>query len=160
MTQAHAGVRTSPEAARDRLIVALDVPRVTEAIAIAEELGDIVSFYKIGPHLLLDPELHSLFRRLKSGGKNVFLDCKLFDIPATVAGAGCRQSWCEIHHGCRPAADNQGRRKSKTWLIFANLGRYTAYLYGSKRFATRIPKQRITRRFHTCTRQICRRERL
>ncbi len=87
MTQAHAGVRTSPEAARNRLIVALDVPRVTEAIAIAEELGDIVSFYKIGPHLLLDPELHSLFRRLKSGGKNVFLDCKLFDIPATVAGA-------------------------------------------------------------------------
>jgi orotidine-5'-phosphate decarboxylase len=73
--------------ARDRLIVALDVGEVSEAKAIVQELGETVSFYKIGPHLLLDPQLHDLFGHLKVNCKNVFLDFKVFDIPATVEGA-------------------------------------------------------------------------
>ncbi len=73
--------------ARDRLIVALDVGSVGEAKRIVQELDDAVSFYKIGPHLLLDPELHSLLRYLKAELKAVFLDLKVFDIPTTVEGA-------------------------------------------------------------------------
>ncbi|MBV8736085.1 MAG: orotidine-5'-phosphate decarboxylase [Alphaproteobacteria bacterium] len=73
--------------ARDRLIVALDVGSVREAKGIVQELDDTVSFYKIGPHLLLDPELHDLLRHLKAESKAVFLDLKVFDIPATVEGA-------------------------------------------------------------------------
>lgn len=73
--------------ARDRLIVALDVNSVDEANAIVGELDDTITFYKIGLHLLLDPQLHHLFGRLKDDAKNVFLDFKAFDIPATVEGA-------------------------------------------------------------------------
>jgi len=73
--------------ARDRLIVALDVSSVDEAEIIVRELGDTVSFYKIGLHLLLDRRLHDLLGHLKAESKNIFLDFKAFDIPATVEGA-------------------------------------------------------------------------
>jgi orotidine-5'-phosphate decarboxylase len=76
-----------PVRARRKLIVALDVDTANEAKAIVRELDDAVSFYKIGPHLLLDPELHGLVRYLKEQSKDIFLDFKAFDIPATVEGA-------------------------------------------------------------------------
>jgi orotidine-5'-phosphate decarboxylase len=87
MASAVSQKRGDPLSARDRLIVALDVPTVRDAEDIVRELDNIVSFYKIGPHLLLDPDLHSLFRHLKTKGKDIFLDFKIFDIPATVEGA-------------------------------------------------------------------------
>jgi orotidine-5'-phosphate decarboxylase len=74
-------------AARDRLIVALDVGSVDEALTIIGQLGDAVAFYKVGWHLILDPDLHTLLQHLKARDKNIFLDCKAFDIPATVEGA-------------------------------------------------------------------------
>ena len=40
---------------RDRLIVGLDVPDVIAAEKIVEELGDTVSFYKIGYQLVFSP---------------------------------------------------------------------------------------------------------
>jgi orotidine-5'-phosphate decarboxylase len=81
-----AGDRPSPSA-KERLIVALDVATVDEALRLIDQLGDAVSFYKIGLHLQLAPELHALVTRLRSAGKKVFLDFKYIDIPATVAGA-------------------------------------------------------------------------
>ena len=36
----------------DRLIVALDVPNALAGLALAEKLGDAVSFYKIGLGML------------------------------------------------------------------------------------------------------------
>ena len=36
----------------DRLIVALDVPNAVQGLALAEKLGDAVSFYKIGLGML------------------------------------------------------------------------------------------------------------
>ena len=36
----------------DRLIVAIDVPNAVEALALADRLGDAVSFYKIGLGML------------------------------------------------------------------------------------------------------------
>ncbi len=37
---------------RDQLIVGLDVPTVAEAEKVVEELGDAVTFYKIGYQLV------------------------------------------------------------------------------------------------------------
>lgn len=70
----------------DRLIVGLDVPNALEALQIAEKLGDSVSFYKIGLGMLTGGGL-ALANELTEAGKRVFLDMKLFDIPATVERA-------------------------------------------------------------------------
>ncbi|WP_300542589.1 orotidine-5'-phosphate decarboxylase [Maricaulis sp.] len=69
-----------------RLIVALDTPTTDEAWAITEAIGDAVSFYKIGLQLLPVGGM-ALGKRLKQAGKDVFLDFKLHDIPATVEKA-------------------------------------------------------------------------
>lgn len=84
LTRPHAHVQSL--SARERLIVALDVATTEEAKLIINQLGNTVSFYKIGLHLQLAPELHSIFSKLKEEGKNVFLDFKYIDIPATVSG--------------------------------------------------------------------------
>lgn len=70
--------------ARDRLIVALDVPNVREAEAMVERLGDTVSFYKIGYQLAFADGL-GFAEQLVKAGKQVFLDLKLHDIGNTVA---------------------------------------------------------------------------
>ena len=70
--------------ARDRLIVALDVPSVKDAETIVGTLGDAVSFYKIGYQLAFAGGL-SLTQTLTRSGKRVFLDLKLHDIGNTVA---------------------------------------------------------------------------
>jgi orotidine-5'-phosphate decarboxylase len=79
--------RSHTFAAKEKLIVALDVTSVKEARAIVDELQDSVSFYKIGLHLQLDPDLPALFVRLLQEQKRIFLDFKFIDIPATVEGA-------------------------------------------------------------------------
>ncbi|HKL64194.1 MAG TPA: orotidine 5'-phosphate decarboxylase / HUMPS family protein, partial [Woeseiaceae bacterium] len=71
-------------AARDRLIFALDVPDVDAARRLAGELGDSVSFYKIGLELAMSGGYFELADWLIERDKKVFLDVKLFDVPATV----------------------------------------------------------------------------
>jgi orotidine-5'-phosphate decarboxylase len=73
-------------AARDRLIVALDVESVDAARALVATLGDAVSFYKIGMELAYGGGL-ALAQELKDAGKRVFIDLKLHDIGATVERA-------------------------------------------------------------------------
>ena len=71
-----------------RLIVGLDVPSVGKARQIVDELGDAVSFYKIGHQLAFAPEAENglhLARQLVDEGKQVFLDLKLLDIDNTVS---------------------------------------------------------------------------
>ena len=70
---------------QDRLIVALDVPSVDEARRLVARLGSTVRFYKVGLWLLFDPLVHALIDELVRGGKRVFLDYKMYDIPETVA---------------------------------------------------------------------------
>lgn len=72
--------------ARDRLIVALDLPTVAVARAMVDRLGDEVSFYKIGLELAYGGGL-PLADELIAAGKKVFLDLKLHDIPITVSRA-------------------------------------------------------------------------
>ena len=71
-------------AAKDRLIVALDLPSVAEAEALIARLGDSVSFYKIGYQLGYAGGL-PLAQQLAKSGKKVFIDFKLHDIGNTVA---------------------------------------------------------------------------
>lgn len=71
----------------DRLILALDVPHAPAGLALAEQLGDAMSFYKIGLGMLTGGGL-ALANELKSEhGKRIFLDMKLFDISATIEAA-------------------------------------------------------------------------
>nr|WP_319391322.1 orotidine-5'-phosphate decarboxylase [uncultured Cohaesibacter sp.] len=68
---------------RDRLIVPLDVPSVDEARAIIADLGETVSFYKIGYQLGYAGGF-DLARELIAEGKDVFMDLKLLDIDNTI----------------------------------------------------------------------------
>lgn len=77
------------DAARDKLIVALDFATPREARALVSSLGETVRFYKIGLELAYGGGL-SFAQDLIKDGKHVFLDLKLHDIPATVSRA-CAQ---------------------------------------------------------------------
>src|SRR6266436_3798777 len=70
--------------ARERLIVALDVPSVAAAEKMVDRLGDAVAFYKIGYQLAFAGGL-PFAETLVRANKRVFLDLKLHDIGNTVA---------------------------------------------------------------------------
>ena len=72
---------------KDRLIVALDVPEADRAKQLVNELGDGVSFYKIGMELMMTGDYFDLLDWLVEKDKKVFVDLKLFDVPATVSKA-------------------------------------------------------------------------
>jgi orotidine-5'-phosphate decarboxylase len=70
----------------DRVIVALDVPSIRDAEMLVEQLGDSITFYKIGMELAYIGGI-PLGERLIRAGKKVFFDLKLHDIPNTVERA-------------------------------------------------------------------------
>ena len=72
--------------ARERLIVALDVPGYETAIEMDERLGKDVLWVKVGLELFT-AEGPRVVQALCDRGRKVFLDLKLHDIPNTVAGA-------------------------------------------------------------------------
>ncbi|QAX27986.1 orotidine-5'-phosphate decarboxylase [Leisingera sp. NJS204] len=78
---------THPPRADDRLIVAMDVPDALNGLKLAEQLGDAVSFYKIGLGMLTGGGLALANELKQEHGKRIFLDMKLFDIGATVENA-------------------------------------------------------------------------
>jgi orotidine-5'-phosphate decarboxylase len=69
--------------ARERLIVALDLPSVDAAEKMVARLGESVLFYKIGYQLIFTGGL-PFAAGLIAAGKQVFLDLKLHDIGNTV----------------------------------------------------------------------------
>jgi orotidine-5'-phosphate decarboxylase len=70
-------------AAKDRLIVPLDLPSPEAAEAMVARLGDSVTFYKIGYQLAYAGGL-PLIGKLADQGKKVFADLKMHDISNTV----------------------------------------------------------------------------
>ena len=72
--------------AKDRLIVALDVPSAAEARACLVCLGSSCRWVKVGMELYY-AEGNAFVQELRGLGYEVFLDLKLHDIPNTVAGA-------------------------------------------------------------------------
>lgn len=68
------------------VIVALDFDSADAARELVEQLGDLVSFYKVGLELYAAAGM-SFVRELVERGKDVFLDLKLYDIGETVRRA-------------------------------------------------------------------------
>lgn len=73
---------------KERIIVALDVPNLREALGWVKRLRGEVAAFKIGSQLFT-AEGPRAVERVVGLGKRVFLDLKFHDIPNTVAGA-CR----------------------------------------------------------------------
>ena len=100
----------------DRLIFAMDVPDCDKARSLADELGDAVTFYKIGLELMMSGGYFELLDWMLGRDKKVFCDLKFFDIPATV-GSAVRQlkdrgaSFVTVHGNqsiMEAAAENKG----------------------------------------------------
>lgn len=101
---------------KDRLIFAMDVPDCDRARELADELGDAVTFYKIGLELMMSGGYFELLDWMLARDKKVFADLKFFDIPATV-GSAVRQlkdrgaSFVTVHGNqsiMEAAAENKG----------------------------------------------------
>ena len=95
------------ELARERLIVALDVPDARAAMRIVAELEGTCKWFKVGLELFV-AEGPGVLEPLVGRGHNVFLDLKLHDIPNTVAGAvksaaGLGVRMLTVHAGGGPA---------------------------------------------------------
>ncbi len=71
----------------ERLICALDVPDYASAIALVDELGDSVHFYKLGLELFVAEDYRKLVKELKERNKKLFIDMKFYDVPRTVGAA-------------------------------------------------------------------------
>ncbi len=127
MTTAPAAQRIAPdmfERAREKLIVALDYWDINDAIRLVENLGDEVSFYKIGLGLQLAGG-DRLAQSLIAQGKRVFLDYKYLDIEETVKTAVRRAAEFGVDfltvHGVggvlRAAAEGRGSSRLKILCV-------------------------------------------
>jgi orotidine-5'-phosphate decarboxylase len=76
--------------ARERLIVALDLPDVETASAMVEELHEFTDFFKVGLSLQLASGVEGLIQSLLDDRKKLFLDYKYYDIPETLTKAVSR----------------------------------------------------------------------
>jgi orotidine-5'-phosphate decarboxylase len=109
--------------ARDRLILALDVPSAEEAERLMNRVGEGVRFVKIGLELYTaaGPDI---VRRALANGKRVFLDLKFLDIEETVRRATARVAdlgveFLTVHanrKAMRAAVEGRGERRDGTGL--------------------------------------------
>jgi len=108
--------------AREKLIIALDYWDINDAIKVVEDLGDEVSFYKVGLGLQLAGG-DSLAKSLIQQGKRVFLDYKYLDIEETIKTAVKRAAELGVTfltvHGVRGIlrAAVEGRGDSRLKLL-------------------------------------------
>jgi orotidine-5'-phosphate decarboxylase len=71
--------------AKNKIIVALDVPTIAEATALIDELSPYVGGFKVGLELINNCGVTDIFEIAKK--ERLFFDGKFHDIPNTVAGA-------------------------------------------------------------------------
>lgn len=117
---------------KDRLIFALDVPGAAAAREMVSQLGDAISFYKIGLQLFMSGDYFELANELKKLGKKVFVDLKFFDVPETVRLAvralrnrGCAD-FCTVHGNdgiLKAAAGEKGDMKVLAVTALTSLDR-------------------------------------
>lgn len=74
-------------AAKDKLIVALDVDSSSRAFELFDALREVAGMFKIGSQLFTTAG-PDIVRKIVSRGGRIFLDLKFHDIPNTVAAAG------------------------------------------------------------------------
>ena len=70
-----------------RLIVALDFPSTDDARRLVAQLDHSVNFYKVGLELFMAGGYFEFVDELAAAGKQIFVDLKFFDVPATVGRA-------------------------------------------------------------------------
>ena len=111
--------------ARDRLIIALDVPGAREAREVTENLDGVARFFKIGLALQIAPGVEELIQHLIRAGKRVFLDYKYYDVPETLRKAVSRAastgvSFLTIHGPAaliRGAVEGRGSSDMKLFAV-------------------------------------------
>ena len=67
--------------------MALDAPGIDDAKSLVTDIGDAVSFYKLGLELCMSGGYFELVDWLTRQNKAIFVDLKFFDIPHTVGKA-------------------------------------------------------------------------
>lgn len=101
---------------RDRLIFALDVPEAGQARELVAQLGDSVSFYKLGLELMMTGDYFELIDWLLARDKKVFADLKFFDVPATVGRSVARLASRGVHfatvHGNQAIMESAAANKA------------------------------------------------
>lgn len=108
---------------KDRLIFAMDVPDCDRARKLADELGNAVTFYKIGLELMMSGGYFELLDWFLERDKKVFADLKFFDIPATV-GSAVRQlkdrgATCVTVHGNQSIMEAAAANKGDSLKVLA-----------------------------------------
>jgi orotidine-5'-phosphate decarboxylase len=111
--------------AKDRLIVALDLPSVGSAQRMVDQLEGAARFFKVGLTLQMAPGAEGFVRDLIGSGKKVFLDYKYYDIPETMKKAVARvvdlgASFLTIHGSTsviRGAVEGRGGSNLKLFTV-------------------------------------------
>lgn len=70
-----------------RILVALDVPTLSEALGLVEQLKGKVGGFKVGLELCNSEGTNRVIETISAAGGDLFVDLKFKDIPNTVAGA-------------------------------------------------------------------------
>lgn len=83
--------------AKDRIIVALDVPTLEEAEVLVRDLAPYVGCFKVGLQLLMSVGAPRIVEFIHRCGGKVFLDGKFNDIPNTVGAASKAVSDMGVH---------------------------------------------------------------
>lgn len=112
------------------LIIALDVPDISSAKKLVDEIGDEGAFYKVGLELMMSSSYFELISWLKKKEKKIFADLKLYDISETVGRAVANLAQYEIdlltiHTASRnimaQAASNKGKMQVIGVTVLTNL---------------------------------------
>jgi len=114
-----------------RLIVALDFPSTDDARRLVAQLDNSVNFYKVGLELFMAGGYFEFVDELAAAGKQVFVDLKFFDVPATVGRAVERLqhrniSFVTVHGNdgiMRAAAASKGDLKILAVTVLTSLDR-------------------------------------
>jgi orotidine-5'-phosphate decarboxylase len=95
--------------AKERIVVALDLPSLEQATDAVRELSGRVGAFKVGLELLTAEGSQSVVRAIHALGGRIFYDGKFNDIPNTVAGAARSVSglgvWMFNMHACGDGLD-------------------------------------------------------
>ena len=115
---------------KDKIIVALDFPIIEQAKELVEQIGDEISFYKIGLEMMMSGSYFEMIKWLKSKNKKIFADLKFYDISETVARAVINLSKQEVdlltihtanHEIMAKAAENKGGMQIVGVTVLTNL---------------------------------------
>lgn len=104
------------------LIIAIDVPDISAAKKLVDEIGDEGNFYKIGLELMMSGHYFELINWLKNKNKKIFADLKLYDISETVARSVANLARYDvdlltIHTASRKIMEKAAENKSKMRIV-------------------------------------------